>query len=147
MVEGETVRSLLETIERRLARLEGASRASLEDYLRDRDLQDIVERNFELAIQASIDLGLHLLADLSASLPDTNRGVFRELDRHGLIDTELAGKLEAMAGFRNVLAHEYVAVVPELVHEKLGRLGDVRELVRQLLPHLEKHGFGSRGAT
>lgn len=94
MVEAETVRSLLDSIERRVTRLEEASETPLEDYLADFDLQDIVER-----------------------------------------------RLEAMTGFRNVLAHEYASVVPELVHEHLERLDDIRAFIRQLLPRLEGRGF------
>ncbi|MGH7541862.1 MAG: type VII toxin-antitoxin system HepT family RNase toxin, partial [Gemmatimonadota bacterium] len=81
MVEAATVDRLLETIERRLARLEEASGVPLERYRTDRDLQDIVERNFELAIQAAIDLGLHLLADRPHPLPETSRAVFEALAR------------------------------------------------------------------
>lgn len=140
MVEKETVRSLLDTIERRLARLERASDTPLEDYLEDRDLQDIVERNFELAIQACIDLGVHLLADAPTSPPDTNRAVFRDLAREDLLDDDLADRLGEMAGFRNVLAHEYASVVPKLVHEHLTRLDDVRAYVEALAPELRERG-------
>lgn len=45
MVEAATVRRLLEQIEQRLLRLEQTSGTSLEDYLQDDDLQDIVERS------------------------------------------------------------------------------------------------------
>jgi uncharacterized protein YutE (UPF0331/DUF86 family) len=41
-----------------------------------------------------------------------------------------------MAGFRNLLAHEYAELVPELVHANLGRLDDIRDYVRTLLPHI-----------
>ena len=140
MVEKETVRSLLDTVERRVARLERAAGTPVEEYLSDRDLQDIVERNFELAIQACIDLALHLLADQPTALPDTNRAVFGALHREGLLDEELAARLEAMAGFRNVLAHEYASVNPELVHEHLGRLDDIRGFVEALVPELRERG-------
>lgn len=140
MVERETVRSLLDTIERRLNRLQEASDLSIDDYVEDQDVQDIVERNFELAIQACINLGLHLLADEPTAPPETNREVFRELAALDLIDDELSRRLEEMAGFRNVLAHEYARVVPELVHENLDRLDDLREFVRELLPRLRHDG-------
>ena len=136
MVEAATVDRLLETIERRLARLEEASGVPLERYREDRDLQDIVERNFELAIQAAIDLGLHLLADEPHSLPDTNRQVFAALAREKFLEDELAADLSRMAGFRNVLAHEYAEILPELVHRNLDRLNDIRRYVQALLPHL-----------
>ena len=137
MVEAATVDRRLETIEeRRLSRLEETSYAALEDYLDDRDLQDVVERNFELAIQAAIDLGLHLLADRPHPLPETNRAVFHALAREGFLDEELAASLSSMAGFRNVLAHEYPELLPELVHANLERLDEIRDYVKVLLPHL-----------
>lgn len=137
MVERETVRSLLETIERRLGRLRRASETSLEAYLDDSDLQDVVERNFELAIQACLDLGLHVLADSAAPLPSTNREVFRRLESEGAIAADLAERLGDMAGFRNLLAHEYASLIPELVHGHLDRLDDIEQYVARMLEHLE----------
>lgn len=132
MVEPATVRRLLETIELRLIRLEEARAASLEAYLASRDLQDIVERNLEIAIQASIDLGLHVLADRPTALPETNRGVFRSLAEQGLLETELSRRLEEMAGFRNLLVHGYASIAPAKVHATLSDLADIRAYVRQL---------------
>lgn len=136
MVEAATVSRLLETIERRLVRLDEAAAVPLETYRNDSDLQDVVERNFELAIQAAIDLGLHLLADSPHPLPETNRAVFLALAREEILGDELAVSLARLAGFRNLLAHEYAELVPELVHANLERLDDVRDYVRTLLPHI-----------
>lgn len=136
MVEQETVRKLLETIEARLERLEQASGTSIGEYRADADLQDIVERNFEVMIQACIDLGLHVLADEPKPLPETNRAVFPALSGLDFIGEELASRLERMAGFRNLLAHDYAQLVPDLVHANLGRLDDVRLYLRQLIPTL-----------
>lgn len=140
MVEAATVRRLLETIEQRLSRLARAAGTPLEEYLDDDDLQDVVERNFEVCIQACIDLGLHLLADLPRPLPDTYRGVFVALARERLIPEDLAPRLERMAGFRNVLAHGYAEVVAERVHAALEDLDDVREFVAELTDPLESQG-------
>ncbi len=136
MVEAATVRRLLETIEQRLSRLERAAESSLEEYLNDPDLRDIVERNLEIGIQACIDLGLHVLADFQAPLPETNREVFRGLLREGIIDEDLSHRLERMAGFRNLLAHAYAEVIGERVHAALGELDDVREYVTRVTDFL-----------
>jgi len=140
VVEATTVRSLLRVIEARLARLEEAVGVSLADYRGDRDLQDIVERNFEIMIQACIDLGLHVLADEPRAVPDSAREVFGALGEAGFLDGELAGRLESMAGFRNVLAHVYAEVDPALVHANLERLDDVRDYVAALAPALRRRG-------
>ena len=137
MVEAATVRRLLETVEQRLSRLQRAAGTPLERYLDDYDLQDIVERNFEVCVQACIDLGLHVLADLPRRLPETYRGVFVALARERLIPEELASRLERMAGFRNVLVHGYSELVGEQVHAALNKLDDVREFVAALSGHLE----------
>lgn len=137
VVEEATVRRLLETVEQRLSRLERASGVSLDDYLDDDDLQDVVERNFEVGIQACIDLGLHVLADLPRPLPETYRGVFVELARQKIIPGELAGRLERMAGFRNVLAHGYSDVMAERVHATLEELDDIRTFVAHVTRYLE----------
>lgn len=129
MVEPATVRRLLETIEQRMSRLTRAADVSLEGYMDDDDLQDIVERNFEVCVQACIDLGLHILADLPRPLPETYRGVFAALAREGMVTDDLATRLERMAGFRNVLAHGYTDVIAERVHAALGELDDIRTYV------------------
>ncbi|HUH12547.1 MAG TPA: DUF86 domain-containing protein [Longimicrobiales bacterium] len=132
MVEADTVRRLLEGIEQRLTRLEARRGITLAAYAADPDVQDIVERNLEVCIQGCIDLGLHVLADRPAPLPETNRGVFRGLVQAGLIEEELGARLESMAGFRNVLVHGYASVVPEKVHQALEELEDIRSYVRQI---------------
>jgi uncharacterized protein YutE (UPF0331/DUF86 family) len=137
VVEAATVRRLLETIEQRLARLEQAAGTPLDAYQNDQDLQDIVERNLEVCIQACIDLGLHILADLPRPLPETYRGVFVALGQERLIHQELVRRLERMAGFRNLLAHGYSEVVAERVHAALGELDDVRTFVKEVSEHLE----------
>lgn len=140
MVEPATVRRLLETIEQRLSRLQRLAPVTLQDYRDDRDLQDIAERNLEVCIQACIDLGLHVLADLPEPLPETNRGVFGALERAGALEGPSAERLQDMAGFRNVLVHGYASIVPEKVHRTLERLDDVREYVRQLTTFMERTG-------
>lgn len=140
MVEAGTVRKLLEAVEDRLRRLTEVAGTPLAAYQADRDLQDKVERNFEVLIQACVDLGLHILADRPVAMPETNRGVFSALVAEGLIEPELGPCLEKMAGFRNVLAHGYVELVAEHVHANLAQLDDVRRYIRQVSEYLREQG-------
>lgn len=140
MVEPGTVRKLLEVIEKRLLRLEGVAGISFEDYQSDPGIQDRVERNFEVVIQACIDLGLHILADRPVPVPETNRAVFSTLVDEGLVDAELGRSLENMAGFRNLLAHGYADLVPKQVHGSLSRLPGIRSYIQQISRYLEGQG-------
>lgn len=80
---------------------------SFEAYRSDREQRDVVEREFETAIEACIDIGELLLRGAGADVPETNAGVFRELGRRDVIDRDLADRMATAAGFRNVLSHQY----------------------------------------
>lgn len=140
VVERATVQALLATIEKRLERLSDLAEPDVAEFAADQDAQDIAERNFEVMIQACIDLAFHILADRAEPMPETNRAAFAALAGTGLIDTALGDRLQQMAGFRNLLAHGYVRLVPERVHAAFDSLGDVRELIASLLPYLKQQG-------
>jgi uncharacterized protein YutE (UPF0331/DUF86 family) len=61
-----------------------------EAYTSDREERDIVEREFETAIEACIDIGEIVLRVESGGVPDTNAAVFRELGRTGVLNADTA---------------------------------------------------------
>lgn len=89
-----------------------------------------VEHTLQLAIQAALDVGSHIVSDDRLGEPETGRDVFRLLARAGVLTGPLAERLERMAGFRNVVVHLYQDVDLEIVRDVvLNRLGDLLELV------------------
>jgi uncharacterized protein YutE (UPF0331/DUF86 family) len=62
MVEPDRLRTKLGKLEQYLRGLEDKQHCSRDDYRSDRDLQAIVERRFETATQASIDIASHIVA-------------------------------------------------------------------------------------
>lgn len=88
--------------------------------------QRFVEHTLQLAIQAALDVGSHIVSDERLGEPDTSRDVFRLLGRAGILDADLAERLERMAGFRNVVVHLYQEV----------DLGIVRDVVENHLDDL-----------
>ncbi len=76
----------------------------------DAMLRAAVERWLQVAIEACIDIAYHVVAGNEWTPPDTARGAFLALAAHGLIAHDLALRLGAAAGLRNVLVHDYVAV-------------------------------------
>ncbi|HVR29233.1 MAG TPA: HepT-like ribonuclease domain-containing protein, partial [Thermoanaerobaculia bacterium] len=63
-----------------------------------------------------------------------NADVFRSLRESGVIDGDLADRLEGMARFRNLLIHVYADVDDRRVHEFLQTdLEDLRRLARAIL--------------
>lgn len=81
---------------------------------------DLRERRFaehtvQLAIQACLDLSSHIVADERLGEPETYAELFTLLASRGFIPAELAARLRRMAGFRNLLVHNYTRVKPEIV--------------------------------
>jgi len=96
-------------------------RAALEDideetYLQDTFLQDVVERNLQLASQIVLDVCTHVIAEQGWQSPGSYEEAIRILARHDVIPASLAGRLKGMAGFRNVLVHEYLEIDEHLVY-------------------------------
>lgn len=80
---------------------------SFDAYRTDREQRDIVEREFETAIEACIDIGKMFLGANGLEVPETNAGVFHGLGNRSIIDAEIAERMAQAAGFRNVLSHRY----------------------------------------
>jgi len=59
-------------------------------------------------------------------MPNDYRGVFASLKAVGL-ETELADRLSAAAGMRNILVHDYLMVDDKAVWDALGRLDDLHQ--------------------
>lgn len=86
---------------------------SFETYQNDRRQRDIVEREFQTAIEACIDIGSMILRSEDVTVPDTNAAVFRRLVEYGVLDQETGRRMAEAAGFRNILAHRYGTAIDD----------------------------------
>lgn len=132
MVDPDRLRSKLGSLEEYLRGLEEKRSCTKREYLRDRDRQDIVERRFEKAIQATIDIASHLVASAGYREPDDYGDLFRVLEEEGILSEPTAERMVEMAGFRNVLAREYADIVDEEVYAQLQDLEHFREFATEL---------------
>ena len=115
----------MDELSERLRRLEPIREKSLDEFLQDVYLRDIVERNLEIAIQCCIDIANRLISLERAPKPrDSYESILRlgELD---VLPPAFARELAPIAGLRNILAHEYLAIDWYLVYERLQRLNDL----------------------
>jgi len=113
------------------------TRARPESIADDVREERFVVHTLQLAIQAALDVGSHLVSDDRLGEPETNRGIFRLLGRAGVLPGQLAERLELMAGFRNVVVHMYqdvdLAIVRDVVENRLDDLLDFAAVIRKRL--------------
>jgi uncharacterized protein YutE (UPF0331/DUF86 family) len=117
-VDAEVIDARLRELSHRLKRVAAKKPASLRRLIQDEDLQDIVTRNLELAIQACIDIAMHLCGAYDV-VPDSSGDAFTALADRNLIQRALAQRLRRAVGFRNVLVHEYVEVDWKIVQRAI----------------------------
>ncbi len=128
LAKAATVQKCLERI-RDVTSLEPAS-------LDDIDRQDIFVLNLQRAIQASIDLASHIVASEGFGLPESVWGNFALLRNKGVIDSEIASKMEKMTGFRNIAIQDYQALKLDILKSIITRnLKDLEDFYTADLTH------------
>ncbi|HEX9944164.1 MAG TPA: DUF86 domain-containing protein [Thermoanaerobaculia bacterium] len=128
MVDRDVVTAKLAVIERCIARIQDVQGQRKKDLL-PIDVDDITALNLQRAVQAAIDLATHVVAAEGYGTPDSTADAFALLERRAVIDSELAGRLRRMVGFRNIAIHEYQSLDPAIIERIVDRhLGDLREL-------------------
>lgn len=137
MVDIELVRSKIARMKHSLNRLKGKYSLTWTQFRDDIDVQDIVSHNLQLAIQICINISSHIIADEDWEVPTSFGNTFRILSNHKVISPEMADIMASMAGFRNVLIHEYEDVDLKKVYEILtNRLSDFEDFSRQIIKYL-----------
>ena len=98
----------------------------LDEFRSDELVSAAVERKLHLAIECVLDIGAELIASKGLREPGSYRDVILILGEAGVLPQEFASAFARVAGFRNVLVHDYAEVKPELVHRQLREgLGDL----------------------
>jgi uncharacterized protein YutE (UPF0331/DUF86 family) len=90
-----------------VARIRAVLPPSAEAFLADRTAREVVTLNLFLALQESISLATHWLADAGRDVPQTHGEVFSALAARGVLEPDLASRLRSAAGLRNLIAHQY----------------------------------------
>ncbi len=79
-------------------------------YLNDPLIHGSGERYLHLAAECALDIGSHIVADQKLGSPGTYREVFTKMGKAGILNADLTRQMEALAGLRNVLAHDYLQI-------------------------------------
>lgn len=138
MVDREVFQLRLAKLEQYVRDLESLAARGRDVLLADRGLMAQVERWMHLAAEAAIDLAQHWIASEGWRTPETNREAFRTLQREGILDHELAARMEEWAGLRNVLVHLYLEIDHGILLDALtGELDQLRQFSAALSRSIE----------
>jgi uncharacterized protein YutE (UPF0331/DUF86 family) len=124
-----------------LQKLEPLRARTLDEFVADSYLRDIVERNLEVAAQCCIDISNRIISLENALRPSDSYESLLRMGELGVLPVDFARHLAPLAGFRNILVHEYLELDWNEVFNNLQHLNDlerfaeaVREWMRQRQP-------------
>lgn len=105
----------------------------------DEDIQDLLDRRMQKAIEACIDIAVHLASELRLPSQEKASDVFKILAQNKIIDKQSAQKLKGAVGFRNILVHEYTEVDYHLAYSDLDlKLKDLENFAYQIKNFISK---------
>ena len=134
LVDQNIIHTRIEKIRESTGRLRALAQMQERTFCDDDDACALAERHLQIAIQATIDIGQHIAADMDLGLPTDYRDVFRILAKHKIIPKDLGMRMEAMTGMRNILVHDYLEVDPHRIYNALRNdLADFDEFVAAAL--------------
>jgi uncharacterized protein YutE (UPF0331/DUF86 family) len=107
MVDKTLLASKIATIRDAVDRIRTVLPADRHAFTADRTCREVVILNLFVALQDCVSLATHWLADDGLDVPPTYAEVFRRLGERGVVSRDLAQRLAAASGFRNLVAHQY----------------------------------------
>lgn len=77
------------------------------DNLKDYTKQDSIVLNIQRAVEAAIDIAMHVVSDKKLGIPQNSRDAFEVLNSNNIITDDILQKLKTMMGFKNIAIHNY----------------------------------------
>ncbi len=119
MIDDILIKGRLSELRKNVEVLRTLKRFSFEDLRADVKTRWAVEHGLQVSIQIVLDIGNHLLVELGENNLGDYADVIAALGRAGILPAEFSEKIKPMAGFRNLLVHEYAEVDLSVVYRVL----------------------------
>lgn len=102
---------------------------SKEEFLQGEYYTDIIERNLEVAIQSCIDIANRIISLDDLERPKDYYGAIIVLGKENILPYDFAQKLAPIAGFRNILIHQYLDIDWDEVYDNLKNLNQFYQFI------------------
>jgi uncharacterized protein YutE (UPF0331/DUF86 family) len=117
LIDNPLVLRKIERIDAYLKQVRQKRDPGFEVFRKDIDLQSIVLFNLIQSIQASVDIGAHIISDSEWGVPGSQADIFEILAQNKIISKQLSQGMIKMVGFRNRIVHEYEEIDLRIVYD------------------------------
>ena len=130
MVNIDVIKRRLNQLSTSLNKIERFKDISLEEFLNDDIIQDVVEYNLFIAINMMIDIATHIVVDNNMGNPETLGGAFAILNKQKHLSEDESKTYLNMVGLRNILSHEYVNIDKKMIYDIMkNNLIDIKKYI------------------
>ena len=135
-----TLEQKLERLKEQVIELEKIKQEvkSVSDLEKDYRKEALVERLFQIGLEAVLDIGRTIISMENLPRPLENKDIFKILGKAGIFSEDFGKRAEGMGGFRNILVHGYMIIEEKRVFENLQQLGLFKEFIEFILLYLQK---------
>lgn len=135
-----TLEQKIERLHEQIIRLEEIKKEihSVSDLEDDFRKEAIVERLFQIALEALLDIGRMIISLENLPRPEENDDIFRILAKAQIVSEKFAKRAFGIGGFRNILVHGYMIIKPQKVFENLEKIILLKEFLSFGSKYLEK---------
>lgn len=134
MIDKNVILDKASRVERHIKRIENKRKITVDQFLENIDIQDILLFNLQVAIQTCIDIASHIVSDEDMGVPGSTSEIFYLLQENDYINQAQTEKIVSAIGFRNIIVHEYGNLDLKRVFNIINNnTDDLREFVTTIL--------------
>ncbi len=137
MVDRRVIAARLEKLREYVGILDRLRKTPVDQFKQQVAQHGLAERYLHLSIECLLDIGTHIIASMGYPTPRTYDEVFQILGQQRVIPEGFVPQLAGLAGFRNILVHEYLDIDLDIVHAHLQRIEVFDEFARHIAAFLE----------
>ena len=133
MVNRDVILAKFNHVQTSLNRLKEKQALTDNEFLNQRDAQDIVLFNLQTAIQSCIDIASHVISDNNWSVPVSLGAAFDLLCEKKVISPSTRDTMRAMVGLRNLIVHEYATLDTSRIYSIYkNQLADFNDFLKEI---------------
>lgn len=130
MINTDIIKKRLNQLSTSLNKIERFKDLSLEEFLNDDIIQDVIEYNLFIAINMMIDIATHIVLDSNMGNPETLGEAFSILYKENYLSKDETKTYRNMVGLRNILSHEYVSIDKKIIYDIMkNNLIDIKKYI------------------
>ncbi|KKT20173.1 MAG: hypothetical protein UW04_C0035G0008 [Parcubacteria group bacterium GW2011_GWB1_43_8] len=110
MLNKNLIKTKIRSIQEYLVEIEPILSLPKEQVVSNIEKLRALERNFQLIVDAMLDINIHLIRELELGSPNDLKSTFIILSEGKIIPSDFAQKISPIVGLRNILVHGYEKV-------------------------------------